>query len=232
MEIKKNRRVYLLRLKKLIGFEAKDSLVLEDPEIDFEIPDKDSVLILSMDKDPLLNEYSSDLKNARFDFARSSLSDLFTVSFGAIYQYQDEAAPNMDVLRDNYDYSIGFSISIPIFTGFSRINDMIVSEMKVDLAELRFKERKKELSIAVEEGYMLFEEAEQRLELVKTTLNFAEENYKAASERYRLGESTMIELLGAEESLLEAQYSLTEARFDWYLSLYRLKRVMGRLYED
>jgi len=232
MEIKKNRRVYLLRLKKLIGFEAKDSLVLEDPEIDFEIPDKDSVLILSMDKDPLLNEYSSDLKNARFDFARSSLSDLFTVSFGAIYQYQDEAAPNMDVLRDNYDYSIGFSISIPIFTGFSRINDMIVSEMKVDLAELRFKERKKELSIAVEEGYMLFEEAEQRLELVKTTLNFAEENYKAASERYRLGESTMIELLGAEESLLEAQYSLTEARFDWYLSLYRLKRLMGRLYEE
>jgi outer membrane protein TolC len=42
----------------------------------------------------------------------------------------------------------------------------------------------------------------------------------------------MIELLGAEESLLEAQYSLTEARFDWYLSLYRLKRLMGRLYEE
>jgi outer membrane protein TolC len=232
METKKNRRVYLLRLKKLVGFDAKDSLVLEEPEIDFKIPDKDSVLILSMEKDPLLNEYSSDLKNARFDFASSSLSNLFTVSFGAVYQYQDEAAPNMDILRDNYDYSIGFSISIPIFTGFSRINNMIVSEMKVDLAELRFKEREKELRIAVEEGYMLFEEAEQRLELAKTTLNFAEENYKAASERYRLGESTMIELLGAEESLLEAQYSLTEARFDWYLSLYRLKRLMGRLYEE
>jgi len=70
------------------------------------------------------------------------------------------------------------------------------------------------------------------LQLAETTLSFAEESHKAASERYRLGESSMIELLGAEEDLLKAQYSLTEARFDWYLSLYRLKRLMGRLYEE
>jgi outer membrane protein TolC len=232
METKKNRRVYLLRLKKLIGFEAKDSLVLEEPEIDFKIPYKDSVLLLAMKKDPLLNEYSSQVKKARFDFASNSLNNLFTVSFGAVYQYQDEMAPSIPILRDNYDYSIGFSVSIPIFTGFSRVNDMIISEMRVDLAELKLKEREKELKISVEEDYMLYEEAKQRLELAETTVSFAKESYTAASERYRLGESSMIELLGAEEALLEAQYSLTEARFDWYLSLYRLKRLMGRLYEE
>lgn len=232
METEKNRRVYLLRLKKLIGFEAKDSLVLEEPEIDFKIPDKDSVLILAMKKDPLINVYSSELKEARYNFTSTSLNNLFTVSFGAVYQYQDEASPNWTRLEDNYDYSIGVSISIPIFTGFSRINDMIISEMRVDLAELKLKEREKELSIEVEEYYMLYEEDRQRLELAETTVNFAEESYTAASERYRLGESTMIELLGAEEALLEAQYSLTETRFDWYLSLYRLKRLIGRLYEE
>jgi outer membrane protein len=232
METEKNRRLYLLRLKKLIGLEAGDSVYLEEPEIDSTIPSKDSILALAMEEDPLVNEYSSELKKARFDFTNTSINNLFTFSVGVVYQYQDEMTPSPSVLRDNYDYSIGFSISIPLFTGFSRINETIIAQLQVDLAELKLQEREKELRIAVEEDYLLYEEARQKFQLAETTLSFAEESHKAASERYRLGESSMIELLGAEEDLLRAQYSLTEARFDWYLSLYRLKRLMGRLYEE
>jgi len=232
METEKNRKVYLLYLKKLIGFEARDSILLEEPKVDFKIPEKDSILILAMDKDPLINEYSSEVKKARFDFTNTYMNNLFTVSFGALYQYQDTEIPSSSLLHDNYDYSIGFSISIPLFTGFSRVNNMLIAEMRVDLAELKLDEREKELRILAEEYYMLYEEARQKLQLAETTLNFAEESHMAASERYRLGESSMVELLGAEEDLLKAQYSLTEARFDWYLSLYRLKRLMGRLYEE
>jgi len=231
METKKNRKLYILRLKKLIGLEAGDSVYLQEPQIDSAIPLKDSILVLAMEKDPIVNEYASELKKARFDFTNTSLNNLFTVSFGAVYQHQDDEALNLSRLRDNYDYSIGFSISIPLFTGFSRINETLIAQLQVDLAELKLQEREKELSIAVEEGYLLYEETRQKFQLAETTLSFAEESHKAASERYRLGESSMIELLGAEEDLLRAQYSLTEARFDWYLSLYRLKRLMGRLYE-
>ena len=231
METQKDRRLYLLRLKKLIGLEAGDSIYLQEPEIDSTLPSKDSILVLAMEKDPLVNEYSSELKKARFDFTNTSINNLFTFSLGAVYQYQDEMSPSPSVLQDNYDYSIGFSISIPLFTGFSRINETLIAQLQVDLAELKLQEREKELRIAAEEDYLLYEEARQKFQLAETTLSFAEESHKAASERYRLGESSMIELLGAEEDLLRAQYSMTEARFDWYLSLYRLKRLMGRLYE-
>jgi outer membrane protein len=232
LETQKDRKVNLLRLKKLIGLEASDSVSLEEPKIDFEIPEKDSILILVMNRDPLLNEYNSETRKARFDFLNAYTSNLFTVSFGAVYQYQDKEIPSVPLIRNNYDYSIGFSISVPLFTGFSRVNDLIIAELKVDLAELKLKEREKEVRINVEEDYLLYEEAQQKLKLAETTLNFAEESYKAASERYRLGESSIIELLQAEEDLLRAQYSLTEARFDWYLSLFTLKRLMGRLYEE
>jgi outer membrane protein len=232
LEIEKDRRVYLLRLKQLIGLEAKDSVLLEEPGIDFRVPEKDSILILAMKKDPLINEYDSEVRKARFDYLNISTGSLFTVAFGAVYQYQDELAPSVQIVRNNYDYSIGFSISVPLFTGFSRVNDVMIAQLKVDLANLKLKEREKELRISVEEDYLLYVQAQQRLQLAETTLSFAEESHKAASERYRLGESSMIELLGAEEDLLRAQYSLTEARFDWYLSVYRLKRLMGRLYEE
>jgi outer membrane protein len=232
LEIEKDRRVYLLRLKQLIGLEAKDSILLVEPEIDFRVSEKDSILILAMKRDPLINEYDSEVRKARFDYLNISTGSLFTVAFGALYQYQDELAPSVELVRSNYDYSIGFSISVPLFTGFSRVNDVIIAQLQVDLATLKLKEREKELGISVEEDYLLYVEAQHRLQLAETTLSFAEESHKAASERYRLGESSMIELLGAEEDLLRAQYSLTEARFDWYLSVYRLKRLMGRLYEE
>ncbi len=232
LETEKNRKLSLLRLRKIIGMEVKDTVLLEEPKIDFRIPEKDSILILAMKKDPLLNEYDSEVRKARFDYLKTSTSNLFTVAFGAVYQYQDERIPSVDLVQNNYDYSIGFSISVPLFTGFSRVNDLLIAELKVDLANLKLKEREKELRISVEEDYLLYGEARQRLQLAETTVSFAEESHKAASERYRLGESSMIELLGAEEDLLRAQYSLTEARFDWYLSLFRLKRLMGRLYEE
>jgi len=232
METKKTRRLYVLRLKQLIGLEAGDSVDLAEPGIDSMIPSKDSILVLAIEKDPLVNEYRSELKKARFDFANTSMSNLFTFSIGGVYRYQDEMTPGPSVLRENHDYSVGFSISVPLFTGFSRVNETIIAQLQVDLAELKLQEREKELRIAVEEDYLLYEEAAQKFQLAETTLSFAEESYKAASERYRLGESSMIELLGAEEDLLRAQYSLTEARFDWYLSLYILKRLMGRLYEE
>ncbi len=232
METEKDRKVFLLRLKKLIGSEARDSISLEEPNIDFKIPDKDSILILTMKKDPLLNEYSSQARKTRYDLANTSMNNFFILSLGAVYQYQDEPIPTISLAKETYDYSIGFSLSIPIFTGFSRINEVQISKMKVELADLKLEEREKELRISVEEYYMLYEEAVQKMQLAETTMRFAEESHTAASERYRLGESSMIELLGAEEDLLRAQYSLSEARFDWYLSLYRLKKLIGRLYEE
>ncbi len=50
-----------------------------------------------------------------------------------------------------------------------------------------------------------------------------------AEERYRLGEASIIELLSAEEDLLQAQYSSTQALFDYYISIYKIKQLMGRM---
>ncbi|MEO0293338.1 MAG: TolC family protein [candidate division WOR-3 bacterium] len=232
METKKNRKISLLKLKKLIGLGIGDSVLLEEPEIDFVIPPKDSIFYLAERRDPLINEFTSELIKARIDFLNVSTKNFFSFSFGTEWRYRDKEFPNLDFLKDNYNYSIGFSISIPLFTGFSRINEITKAQLIMDLAFLRLKEREKELRILVEENYLLYEESQKKLELAQTALSFAEENYKAASERYRLGEASIIELLGAEEDLLKAQYYLTEARFDWYLSIYSLRKLMGELYEE
>jgi outer membrane protein len=229
LDTKKQARVSALVLNNLIGLSTKDTLKLTEPEIEFEIPSKDSVLYLAMESDPLYNQYKSEASVAQYDLIGSTTENLFSISFSGGMQYQGEDFPSVSVLQDNYDYSIGFSVIVPIFTGFSRYNELMINKLKKDLADINLKDRERELKVMVEDEYLSYNETKEKLELASMTLDFAIESHKATTERYNLGEASIIEFLEAEEDLLEAQYSMTQARFDWYLSVYKLKRLMGIL---
>jgi len=82
---------------------------------------------------------------------------------------------------------------------------------------------------SVEGECLSYREALEKLYLARETLEFAKESHEATNERYKLGEASVIEFLEAEEDLLEAEYSMTQARFDWYLSIYKIKRLTGEL---
>jgi len=231
LDTKNLERVSSLNLKKLIGLEATDSISLSDPSIEFELPPKDSILELAEKTDPNLNEYRANVRSSRLNLLSRTTNQLFSISFSGSYGYYGEEFPTSSVLADNNNYRIGMSISVPLFAGFSRVNQVMISKLQLSLAEMRLKDREREIRISAEDAYLGYQESEQKLKLAVTTLKLAEESYKATEERYRLGEASIIELLGAEEDLLQAQYSDTQARFDWYLSIYKLKRIMGRLYE-
>jgi outer membrane protein TolC len=145
LETKKEARVAALVLNNLIGLSAKDSLELEEPEIKFEIPSKDSVLYLAMGSDPLYNQYKAEASAAQYELIGSTTDDLFSISFSGSLQYQGNDFPSVSVLEDNYDYSIGFSVTVPIFTGFSRYNKLMINKLKKELADINLKDREREL---------------------------------------------------------------------------------------
>jgi len=182
-----------------------------------------------MKTDPLYNKYKSESSAAKYDLLGGTTEDLFSVSFFTDFQHTGDEFPSSSTLRDSYDYSIGLSITVPIFTGFSRFNTYTINRLKKDLADINLQDRERELTVAVEDGYLSYQETEEKLDLAEATLEFARESHDATNERYTLGEASIIEFLEAEEDLLEAEYSLTQARFDWYLSVYKIKRLTGEL---
>jgi len=229
LNTKKEARVSALTLNNILGLTAKDSLELEEPEIEFEIPSKDSIQYMAMETDPLYNKYKSETSAAKYDLLGGTTEDLFSVSLFTDFQYAGNDFPETSVLKDNYDYSIGLAITVPIFTGFSRFNKFTVNRLKKDLADIDLSDRARELNVTVENEYLSYNETEEKLALAEATLEFAQESHNATNERYILGEASVIEFLEAEEDLLEAEYSMTEARFDWYLSVYKIKRLTGNL---
>jgi len=229
LETKKEARVSALMLNNILGLSAKDSLQLEKPEIEFEIPAKDSILYLAMSSDPLYNKYKSESRVAKYNLFSGTTEDLFSVSLFADFQYSGDDFPAKSVLENNYDYSIGLAVTVPIFTGFSRWSNLTINRLKKDLADINLSDRERELAVAVEDEYLSYQETLEKLGLARATVDFAKESHEATNERYKLGEASVIEFLEAEEDLLEAEYSMTQARFDWYLSIYKIKRLTGGL---
>ena len=229
LDTKKQARVSTLMLNNILGLSAKDSLNLTEPEIKFEIPSKDSLSYMAMNTDPLYNKYKSESSAAKYDLLGATTGDLFTLSLFTDFQYYGDNFPRTSILQDNYDYSIGLSVTVPIFTGFSRFSEFTVNRLKKDLADINLNDRERELNVAVEDEYLSYQETKEKLDLAEATLQFAQESHEATSERYTLGEASVIEFLEAEEDLLEAEYSMTQARFDWYLSVYKIKRLTGNL---
>ncbi len=229
LETKKEARVSALMLNNILGLSEKDSLQLEEPEIEFEIPAKDSILYLAMSSDPLYNKYKSESSAAKYDLLGGTTKDLFSISLFADFQYAGDNFPTKSVLEDNYDYSVGLAVTVPIFTGFSRWSNLTINRLKKDLADINLSDRERELAVAVEDEYLSYQETLEKLGLARATLEFAKESHEATNQRYKLGEASVIEFLEAEEDLLEAEYSMTQARFDWYLSIYKIKRLTGKL---
>jgi outer membrane protein TolC len=71
--------------------------------------------------------------------------------------------------------------------------------------------------------------AAQRIETSRTLLASAEESERAASERYRAGVGSSLDLLTAQSTLAAARAQEVQARADWLLSLAQLAHDTGAL---
>jgi outer membrane protein TolC len=230
LRAKKEDRVARLNLKKLIGIDPMDSIKLVMPSIEFEPPEKIYIVEEALRNDPIFNMYNTEKTSAKLDLLSTSTNQLFSLSIRSTYGYSGEEFPSSSSIWDEgYYSSLRLSITVPLFTGFSRVNRIMISRLRLSLAEIQSEDRERAIKIAAEDGYLGYKESLEKLELSRATEELAGESYKATEERYRLGEASIIELLSAEEDLLQAQYSSTQALFDYYISIYKIKQLMGRM---
>jgi outer membrane protein TolC len=68
----------------------------------------------------------------------------------------------------------------------------------------------------------------ERINFAKQSVEVAQEDLKVQTERYRLGATTILELLTSQESLVQAQINLVAARFDYQIARAELEALAGR----
>lgn len=124
--------------------------------------------------------------------------------------------------------SVSLTLSLPIFTGFSRERQIEEARLQAKNAEYTLRAEELRRRTQVETAYLALATARQTWELETRNRELAEEQLRLAQERYRVGATSFIELQDAETIKARADRAWLDAVYSFHTSLAQLQDAVGR----
>ncbi len=119
-------------------------------------------------------------------------------------------------------------IEIPVWAPFRQRGEVSAAAAEVRQAEANYEGLEQKAMLEVESSLSALTAAQKRAAVFKTgVLRLAEAAYDAASESYRQGKATYLELLEAQKTLTETRIAYFESIFDYRRALAELERATG-----
>jgi TolC family type I secretion outer membrane protein len=143
-------------------------------------------------------------------------------TFGRNYYFHSDRVTN-----DYYSGTIG--LKVPLFTGFEHSYDLRKAEAEAEAAQAESRDLANQVVLQVWNSYYAVRTALKRLATSADLLASADESAAVALERYKSGVGTILDLLSAQSSLMDARAQSVLARSDWLVSVARLAHDTGRL---
>lgn len=124
-------------------------------------------------------------------------------------------------------YRFNISISYNLFDAFRKKTQPAKAKLAAVSLEEVLEQQRHALLADVRSAFLDFEKSSLQLEVARLAERSAEEDLRLQQERYRLGASSILELLDAQVSLTDAQYSRVLALFELNRSAAALARTLG-----
>lgn len=173
-----------------------------------------------------------DLQGQQLEQALRIKKMAFLPSLSASFSYNYSFASDQFRLDNHKRWSphsmVGLSLSIPIFSGGSRYNDVRATRLQIkQLAERRL-QAERELSLGLESAKSEQRSAAEVFLASRSAERSAQQGYEIALMRYSTGVGTLLELNDAQLSLRQAQLSLKQAIHNYMVATYTLDELEGR----
>jgi outer membrane protein len=134
--------------------------------------------------------------------------------------------------RDDYTLfnqrQISLSLRWTLFNGFDRELTIVQREADRDLAEATASDAQRAVQAELITRVAELDAARSRIEITSTSVVAAREDLRVQQERYRLGVSTIVDLLTSQEALNQAEVDVVNARFDYLRAKAQIEALIGR----
>jgi outer membrane protein len=123
-----------------------------------------------------------------------------------------------------------FSLSMRwnLFDRFNRELTITQREADLDVAEATASETRRAVEANLSQRLAELDAARERIEITQTSVAAAGEDLRVQQERYRLGASTIVDVLLSQEALNQAEVDVVNARFDYLRAKAQLEALIGR----
>ena len=153
--------------------------------------------------------------NAAYNFSRNDNKKQIN-PFGPVYNRTD-------------GFNYGFSVTLPILTGFNTRRLAQLARIEVDRQQLLYDQQRNTINVDLKNAFTNYENAKKVLLIEEETILLAKENVMIALESFKRGVNTFIELRTAQQSLAEAYNRLISARYIAKVAETELLRLNGSL---
>ncbi len=212
----------LLQLPTANGFDV--SPLTEDEPI---IPTSDAVFNAALQHNNSIMASREGIKVAdtNISLAQSGYIPRLSFNAGLGSSYYTVGGYKSDTFREqmrhNYSTYLGFSLSIPIFDGFSTRNSIRKAKLQKQSAELELDRKESELFKTIQLAYYQARGARDKYFASKETLEKTTLSYEATREKYNMGRATPSEYEQAKNNLFRTEVSSIQAHYE-YLLRYRI----------
>lgn len=156
------------------------------------------------------------------------------VNFNAAYNFsrndnQKQINPFGAVFNQTNGFNYGFSLTLPILTGFQTRLQTQLAKIEMERQQLLYDQQRNTINVDLRNAFTNYENAKKILLIEEENIGLAKENVFIALESFKRGVNTFIELRTAQQSLAEAYNRLISARYNAKVAETELLRLNGSL---
>ena len=125
-------------------------------------------------------------------------------------------------------WSLGLSMSYPLFNGFSREGSIARADNAARVARLQNEDARLAARQEVDAALRSLETAERAIAIAEEALQVAEEDLRITRIRYQESVAIILDVVTSQIALDQARVDLVTARFDYVIARAQLEAVLGR----
>jgi len=130
-----------------------------------------------------------------------------------------------------YSYA-GISLSIPIFSGFKRLNDVRQAKNQYQQVQLTRQDTERQLRIAAENYVVTMETNMKSYYSAKDAVESAQKSYDIVVKSYEVGRSTLTDLNDAQLALTQSRLSQSQAVYNFIVAKANLEQMISNEFID
>ena len=217
-------------LNRLLGRDIEQNFTVSDTIIILKNTD-----LVSLKSQTLKENYELKMSAKSKDIARLEKKEIGallspTLNLNAAYNYSlSNSQAGFILFNQSFGPSVGGTLNIPIFNGMDVNRQWQQAKINIQRQEYQYENIRAKVNTAVDKAMRDYLNALEILELEEMNISLAKENKDIARERFRLAQSSALELREAQKSYEDALYRTVNARFNAKMTEVEMKRISGQL---
>lgn len=117
-------------------------------------------------------------------------------------------------MRHNFNKSLGFSLSIPIFDAFSSRNSVRRAKIQKISAELQYEDAERSLYKSIQQAYYQATGADEKRKAAEVSESATRRAFEAMQEKYDFGRANATEFEQARSAYIKAKSQAVQAKYE------------------